>query len=572
VTFKGLRLKGALALSFGLMAAVLAGSLTFVIGQHATRNEQQTVRTRLASLADVTAHVLDMGMYERMHDIVGLGGLQQLRENRVHDANRLLLEGLQSGMRDYAWLGVADRQGRVLYATGGLLQGEHVSHTPWFTEGQQRLYLGDVHPASLLAPLLPERADGQSWRFVDIAIPLLDSAGQPLGVLGAHLSWDWARTVENTVLTPARRQAGLEIFIVNAAGQVILAPAGVTDTRLPPLEKLGDASASLIWPDGHEYLTGLRSSAGYRDFPGLGWTVVTRQPVAKAFASVQLLQTYIVGAGIVLAILFGLLGLWLAHFISRPLAQLAQGADRIRQGGSHSPLPAGGLFRETRQLSTSFSELVDKLRGNEHELAALNASLEQQVIERTQVIEKANQHLMSVLEERMILQKKLEELASTDSLTALLNRRAFDERARLEVSRAERQGHVFSIITFDIDHFKKVNDSYGHDIGDEALKCCANTCLQQLRDIDICARFGGEEFMILLPETAAEGARLTAERLRQCMAESVLATRKGELRFTASFGVAQYTPGQELATTLHQADQALYAAKHSGRNRVVVFF
>lgn len=572
MTFKGLRLKGALALSFGLMAAVLAGSLTFVIGQHATRNEQQTVRTRLASLAEVTAHVLDMGMYERMHDIVGLAGLHQLRENRLHDDNRQLLEGLQSGMRDYAWLGVSDTQGRVLYATHGLLEGSDVRQRAWFVEGRQRLYLGDVRNAVLLATLLPQRADGQPWRFVDIAIPLLDSTGQPLGVLGAHLSWDWARTVENTVLTPARRQAGLEIFIVNAAGQVILAPAGVSDTRLPPLEKLGDASAALVWPDGHEYLTGLRSSSGFRDFPGLGWKVVTRQPVAKAFASVQLLQTYIAGAGMVLAILFSLLGLWLAHFISRPLAQLARGADRIRQGDSNNRLPAGGLFRETRQLSASFTELVDELRQHEQELAALNASLEQQVIERTQVIEKANQHLMAVLEERMVLQKQLEALASTDSLTGLLNRRAFDERARLELSRADRQGHVFSIITFDIDHFKKVNDGYGHDIGDEALKRCAAICLEQLRDIDICARFGGEEFMILLPETTAEGARQTAERLRQCMAGSILASSKGELRFTASFGVAEHKAGQALATTLHQADQALYAAKHSGRDRVVVFF
>ncbi|MDQ8036441.1 MAG: diguanylate cyclase [Pedobacter sp.] len=572
MTFQGLRLKGALALSFGLLAAVLAGCLTVVIGQHASRNEQQTVRTRLASLAEVTVHVMDMGMYERMHDIVGLAGVQQLRENRLHDDNRQLLEGLQSGMPDYVWLGVADSAGRVLYATHGLLEGTDVSQRPWFVEGQQRLYLGDVRNAVALAPLLPKRADGKPWRFVDIAIPLQDPQSQPLGVLAAHLSWDWVRGVEATVLTPARRKAGIEIFIVNAAGQVIMAPAGVTDTRLPPLEKLGDASASLRWPDGREYLTGLRQSQGYRDFPGLGWRVLTRQPVDKAFASVRLLQTYIIGTGVVLAVIFGLLGMGLAHFISRPLMQLARGADRIRQGDTQGHLPEAGIFRETRQLRASFEELLQARRHHEQELADLNASLEQQVLDRTMVIEKANQHLMSVLEERIKLQLQLEELAATDSLTGLFNRRAFDERATLEMKRAQRQNHPFSIVTFDIDHFKKVNDGYGHDIGDEALKLCASTCREQLREIDICARFGGEEFMILLPETDADGARQTAERLRRCIAALELRTPKGPLSFTASFGVAVHVSGQELATTLHQADQALYAAKNSGRDRVVVFF
>lgn len=568
----GLRLKAALALTFGLMAAVLTGSLVFVIGQHASHNEQQSVRTRLDSLAEVTVHVLDLGMYERMHDIVGLAGLEQLRENRLHDVNRQLLEGLQAGIPDYAWVGVADNTGQVLYASKGLLEGTDVSSESWFAEGRAQLYLGDMHAAPALAPLLERRPPTHPWRFLDIAIPLLDQAGQPLGVLGAQLSWQWARSVENTVLTPARRQAGVEIFIVNAVGQVILAPAGSTDNRLPPLAALGDASTALRWPDGHEYLTGIRASHGYRDYPGLGWKVITRQPVEKAFAQVKLLQTYITGAGIVLAALFSLIGMGLAHFISRPLAQLARSADQIRQGLSDTHLPPGGLFRETRQLSRSFEHLLDDLRSHQQELVDFNASLEQQISDRTQVIEVANQHLMSVLEERIKLQLQLEELASTDSLTGLLNRRAFDERAHLELKRGQRQQTPFSIVTFDIDHFKKVNDGYGHDIGDQALKHCAQTCVEQLREIDICARFGGEEFMILLPETDAEGARLTAERLRRCIAALTLETPKGTLRFTASFGVAEHVSGEELATTLHQADQALYAAKNSGRDRVVVFF
>lgn len=570
--FQGLRLKGALALTLVLMAVVLAGSLTYLIGEHASHLEQQAVRTRLASLAEVTTHVLDAGMYERMHDIVGLAGVEQLRDPRRIDANRQLLESLRASMPDYAWLGFADTRGNVLYATRGMLEGEQVGERPWFIEGRQRLYLGDVHAAVLLAPLLGPHPAGQEWRFVDIAIPLMDTGGEPIGVLGAHLSWEWARGVEHTVLTTARRLAGVEIFIVNAAGQIIMAPRSNNDPRLPPLARLKEASDQVTWPDGQDYLTAVRTSSGYRDYPGLGWKVITRQPVEKAYASVRLLQMYIAGAGIVMAVVFGLLGLLLAHFLSRPLAELARRADQIRQGRTDLQLPAGGVFRETRQLSSSFGELLRELRQHEDELARFNASLEQQVADRTEAVDVANRHLMALLEERGELMQKLEALAATDSLTGLLNRRAFEEKAATEDRRAQRQHTPISVLTFDIDHFKQVNDRHGHDIGDEALRQCARACAQQLREIDLFARFGGEEFVILLPETDVPGAELLAERLRLTIAGLRIETAQGILQFTASFGIAPHVPGQDLATALQRADQALYAAKHSGRNRVVVYF
>jgi diguanylate cyclase len=453
-----------------------------------------------------------------------------------------------------------------------MLEGEQVSERPWFIEGQQRLYLGDVHAAVRLAPLLGPHPAGQEWRFVDIAIPLLDTGGEPIGVLGAHLSWEWARGVEHTVLTTARRLAGVEIFIVNASGEIIMAPRGNNDPRLPPLARLNEASDQVTWPDGLDYLTAIRTSSGYRDYPGLGWKVITRQPVEKAFASVRLLQMYIAGAGIVMAVVFGLLGLLLAHFLSRPLAELARRADQIRQGRTDLQLPAGGVFRETRQLSASFGELLKELRRHEDELARFNASLEQQVADRTEAVDVANRHLMSLLEERGELMQKLEALAATDSLTGLLNRRAFDEKAATEDRRAQRQHTPISVLTFDIDHFKHVNDNYGHDTGDEALRQCAAACGQQLREIDLFARFGGEEFVILLPETEVPGAELLAERLRLTIAGLRIETAQGILQFTASFGIAPHVPGQDIATALQQADQALYAAKHSGRNRVVVYF
>lgn len=233
MSFRGLSLKGVLALAFGFIAAVLAASLTLLIGQHATQTERESINNRLNTVAEVGSHMLDTGMHERMHDIVQLASLEQFRENPSRGGhrsvnNRQLLEGLQAGLPDYSWIGFATPDGRVQYSTKAMLEGRDVSPSLWFSEGGNRLFLGDVHTVELLAPLLPQRAHG--WRFIDIAIPIRNHANQTIGVLGAHLSWDWARGVESTMLTTSRRQAGIEIFILNAAGQVILAPPGKART------------------------------------------------------------------------------------------------------------------------------------------------------------------------------------------------------------------------------------------------------------------------------------------------------------------------------------------------------
>ncbi|HEX6591061.1 MAG TPA: diguanylate cyclase [Moraxellaceae bacterium] len=561
---RGFRLKNLLALVFGLLAMVLAAILTLLISRHTSHTDQQTVQVRLSSLAEVTSHVLDIGLYERMHDILELASVETLRQYDSNGASQALLEKMRESMPQYRWLGVADPAGQ-LHVSAGETPGADAAAAPWFQEGRQRLYLGDVY----LEAVAPGR---RPPRLMDLAVPLYRADGQLAGVLGAHLSWDWARGVESTMLTKARRQAGIEIFVLNARGQVILAPVGKEDTELPPLQQLQNNSHALTWPDGEDYLSGSFRSQGYRDNPGLGWRVVVRQPVDKAFAASKQLQVYIIGTGVALALLFTLLGMALAHFLSRPLAELAQAADRLRSGLAVTHLPPGGIFRETRQLSASFDHLLQDLRTHQGELDELNSSLEAQVSDRTQAIERANTHLMSVLEERGQLMEKLAELANTDSLTNLLNRRAFHERAALEAKRAQRQNSAISLITFDIDHFKQVNDRYGHDTGDDVLRQCASACLQQLREIDLVARFGGEEFVILLPETAQPGAEQVAERLRQLFEGMVLQTAQGALQFTASFGVAAWSPDEEISTALQRADQALYAAKNSGRNRVVGFF
>jgi diguanylate cyclase (GGDEF)-like protein len=157
--------------------------------------------------------------------------------------------------------------------------------------------------------------------------------------------------------------------------------------------------------------------------------------------------------------------------------------------------------------------------------------------------------------------------AATDALTGQGNRRALDELLRQQVEFAAQTGRTFSILMLDIDFFKKVNDIHGHMVGDDALRAFAQRVREHLRQGDVCARFGGEEFVAVLPGTTLETALEVAERLRSGVeAEPLLSTPLVQL--TVSIGAATLAPGQTVEELLNVADAAVYAAKRGGRNQV----
>ncbi|WP_412480608.1 diguanylate cyclase [Azonexus sp. IMCC34839] len=171
------------------------------------------------------------------------------------------------------------------------------------------------------------------------------------------------------------------------------------------------------------------------------------------------------------------------------------------------------------------------------------------------------------VEEAMVSIRRLSQI---DTLTGCFNRRFFNEQIGRELERAARYNRSLSVLFCDIDHFKQINDSYGHLAGDEVLKAVAGEFLADLRSsVDWVARYGGEEFVIVLPENGLDEACVTAERLRHKIAETlVVPVADQDLRVTVSFGVAQYEFGLSAAQLLEAADQELYKAKAAGRNRV----
>lgn len=182
----------------------------------------------------------------------------------------------------------------------------------------------------------------------------------------------------------------------------------------------------------------------------------------------------------------------------------------------------------------------------------------------------ANQAAAAIANARLF--SEVQRLAITDPLTGLYNRRGFSEIGHREMERARRYRRPLSVIMLDIDHFKRVNDTYKHAVGDQVLRTLAERCRRRTREVDILGRYGGEEIVILLPETDRAGALRAADHLRRDVAEEPFNTEVGPLKITISLGVADSMEGElELDVLIDRADDAMYAAKQSGRNRVMSY-
>lgn len=238
----------------------------------------------------------------------------------------------------------------------------------------------------------------------------------------------------------------------------------------------------------------------------------------------------------------------------------------------------GAIYIENRTEKNLFTE--KDIKPLEHfaaqaavsiENAILNDELEDRVAIRTAELKRINEILLAEIEERKRMEKQLHHLATTDPLTGALNRRHFFELAEKEFDRSKRHSREVSVILVDVDHFKETNDTYGHVAGDQLLKTIAERFINNLRKMDIFGRYGGDEFVILLPETNIDQAHQAAERFHKAVTLDSVETSRGMIPIQISIGVASLNNSEDMEKLLIKTDQALYKAKEMGRNRVVVF-
>ena len=267
------------------------------------------------------------------------------------------------------------------------------------------------------------------------------------------------------------------------------------------------------------------------------------------------------GLALALIVIFlgGLFTFGTARKITSPLSELANVANEMKAGNLSIRANQPKVDDEIGQLSTAFNQMAESIQQRQLELREFADGLERTVNERT-----------AELQEQA---KILEEMAITDPLTQAYNRRQFFKLAKIEMERAQNTGVQLSVIVIDADHYKRVNDTFGHQIGDLVLIKLVEICHGAIRKTDVFARYGGEEFVILMPETDSETARLIAERIRERVENTRLSVNGQVVQITISLGLSTFNNIQELSfdSLLTQADRALYKSKRTGRNRVTVW-
>lgn len=315
-------------------------------------------------------------------------------------------------------------------------------------------------------------------------------------------------------------------------------------------------------------------------FPALGiqmiWSLL-RLPISALLRAYQI--SFVVACAIVVlvpgnTIHYQTLGLW--QFWTLPIIALAPWVI-FNQARAGNPEAKTVLLGTIIFLATAINDLlIDLIHLETARLAplgfvailiamavsmanrftAMYSKLESEVAERTADLSAAN--------------KRLAEAARVDHLTGLLNRRGFTEEAEAEIRRMFRSGKGFSLVLTDVDNFKRFNDRHGHVCGDHVLKRMASILQERTRDVDRVARWGGEEFILLLPETDTEGAATVAEKLRETIAENLFEFGDERLSITMTFGIASFRKGESLDACIARADTALYHGKEGGRNKVMI--
>jgi len=369
-----------------------------------------------------------------------------------------------------------------------------------------------------------------------------DGSGMLVGVFKAsHIP---------ALLAQERPVAGAELAILDAAGNVLFgSPAAALASPFPlaRLLDVGPEQALEFSTASSVQVVGAARPLGIFD-----WHVAVEVPFEVAFAPVlsAVMRVFVIDLGIIL--LFSYLAYRITLAGVRPIEALSEAARRIAQGQFDLSIPEPRTNDEIGLLTRTFNDMMRKLRGYQLEIETTNRSL----LERNAELQRANE--------------VLNQLSITDGLTKLHNHRFFQDELTREIKRVNRANTPLSMLLIDLDDFKGLNDRLGHPAGDELLTRIARTMEGVVRSSDLLARYGGEEFVVLASDTDRVGAYRLAEKLRTTIAEQslILGDSMRPTRITVSIGVAEF--GGNRHKFFSAADQALYRAKASGKNCVMV--
>ena len=391
-----------------------------------------------------------------------------------------------------------------------------------------------------------------------MAQPIMNKQNKMTGVVMGELSIDYIEAIRARVRFGKKGHSA----IVDATGHVIAHPNKVW------MKEIRDLSSWPIVKDMMAGKTGVTTFyspfikanmvAGYASVPGIGWGIMVPQPESEVAAQVnELMRSHLIWAtiGVLLAIT---LAVWLARWITRPLHSLASASRELMKDGSIGNLPEirSNSPKEIRDLSAVLRSLIAGLQRSRDEVTELNASLQNRVDEATKQLRDSNE--------------KLELLARRDSLTDLANRRYFENSLSQALSRRSGDIGQVCVMLVDIDHFKQINDAYGHAAGDSVLNHIARVLERGMRSGDLVARYGGDEFVAYMRCSNDVGMQ-RAREIREAIDNYAIPCNDKNIHITVSIGLycQVLEPGLDVNKLLSNADDAMYRAKKQGRNRVV---
>ena len=541
-------LRSHLTLWFAGLSLLTLLSVGVYVGHIATEQMKQASGNALLSTARSTAALLAVQLRERQLEVSLLSKAPIMRKGNLDAPDILTLMELRTQSRaEYAWMGIADAEGHVRQAVNGLLVNQSVSQRPWFQAGLRGEYTGDPHEAVLLAKLLPSSASGEPLRFIDFAAPIRNAQGETIGVLGAHAHWRWVTQIVDSAVMQKDAIPNIEALIVDFDGKVLY-PESLSGEQMPQ----GKLITHSGWWAGNSYVTASVAVPSPSN-ANMTWYIMVRQPLDVALQPARTLLYKLLMLGVLAAVAFVLAAYYLASSLSRPIERLAKSARLVQEQQPGAIFPQDHSVLEIAQLGRSLTGMTQSLLAKERQLQEANASLEATVAQRTADLTQANADLLN--------------LATHDALTGVYNRRRFDEKLAENSLLFQRTGRTFALLLIDADYFKRVNDTYGHAVGDEVLCQLAALIESNTRATDFVARYGGEEFAVLLPEVEEpDSPEVVAEKIRAAVAAAIFAT-VGHVTVSIGVSIAE-SADRDSSALLKRADMQLYQAKGAGRNRV----
>jgi len=378
-----------------------------------------------------------------------------------------------------------------------------------------------------------------------IAETVKGSDGGMLGILAAKVNLDAIRAI-----LKRQSQGGIDqVYLLDSTGRLLVSSTAI-DAGLLRFSTIGSKGASkskIQVGNPTEYINyqdraviGTAVPVSFKD-----WIMVAEMDKKSAYAEIVLLRRITVLIVSALMLCIGIPAYIFGHRLVRPVRRLSEEAARVASGDLDVDIPVSGLS-EVSYLTQVFNHMVYSLRRNREKLSSANLALRE-------------------------TNEELHQISITDGLTGLFNRNHIMELLGREKSHAQLTHGRLSVLMIDIDYFKKINDTYGHPVGDTVMVRLAETLTASVRECDFVGRYGGEEFIVILPDSTVDNALITAERIRKNVGNLQFIEDRESFSVTVSVGVAGFPDnGERTESILTQADNALYQAKDEGRNRVVM--